>query len=364
MGPLVDDEEAANMTVEVTRRTKYLDIKRVRMLPFPGRVLVNEGQQVHPGDILAEAQLPTDLAFVDVARGLGVAPRNANSCLIRKTGETLEEGDVLAQSQGAVTRVVRMPFTGLFLDFVDGRAVFSTGVDVISLRAAVIGIVETVIPEVGAVLSTKGSLLQGVWGNGLLGEGVLRVLKPESDDSDLISIMDSVDSGQMIAPCWALSEAEIKRLLESDISGLILYSLKPELISLVESASVPVIILQGFGVLNPDQQTTEILESRQGALACIQACLPDKLTGERPEVIIPGGEGDVGMDMGSREKITVGHLVQVNSGPDLGKTGKVIALPEEKLRYENGLTVISAEVRLENGDTVTLPMGNLFILEG
>jgi hypothetical protein len=360
----VDDEKAANMTVEVVRRAKHLDIKRVRTLPFPGRVLVNEGQQVHPGDILAEAQVPAELAFVDVARGLGVAPRKANACLIRNFAEELEAGDVLAESQGVFTRVVRMPFNGLFLDFVDGRAVFSTSVDVTSLRAAMIGIVETVIPEVGAVLSTRGSLLQGVWGNGLLGEGVLRALIPESDEDDLSSLLDSVEPGQVIAPCWDLSAREIEFLLQRDISGLILYALKPDLISLVKSASVPVIILQGFGAISPDKQTTEILESRQGAIASIQACLPEKLTGERPEVIIPGGEGDAGMDLGSREKLAIGHLVQVNAGPEQGKTGKVIALPEEKLRCENGLTVFSAEVRLENSDTIIVPMTNLFILGG
>ena len=134
------------MTVEVTRRAKILDIKRVRMLPFPGRVLVNEGQQVHPGDILAEAKVPADLVFVDVSKGLGVPPQKSGAYLLRKIGETLEEGDVLAQYEGLFTRLVRMPLKGLFLDFVEGRAVFSTGFDVISLGAAMMGIVETVIP--------------------------------------------------------------------------------------------------------------------------------------------------------------------------------------------------------------------------
>jgi len=349
------------MTVEVTRRAKILDIKRVRMLPFPGRVLVNEGQQVHPGDIIAEAEVPAALAFVDVSKGLGVPPQKASACLLRKFDETLAEGDVLAQYEGAFTRLVRMPFKGLFLDFIEGKAVFSTGIEVISLSAAMMGIVETVIPEVGVVLSTRGSLLLGVWGNGMLGEGVIRVLSSDPGVGDLSSILDSVEPGQVIAPCWALSEREIKLLLESDISGLILFSLKPELISLVQSVSVPVIVLQGFGVLTPDPKITEILESRQGALASVTAHLPDKDTGERPEVIIPGGEGDVGADMGSREKLAIGHLVQVISGPAQGKTGEVIALPEEKLRCENGLAISSAEVRIETGDTIIVPKANLFI---
>ena len=349
------------MTVEVTRRAKILDIKRVRMLPFPGRVLVNEGQQVHPGDILAEAKVPADLVFVDVSKGLGVPPQKSGAYLLRKIGETLEEGDVLAQYEGLFTRLVRMPLKGLFLDFVEGRAVFSTGFDVISLGAAMMGIVETVIPEVGAVLSTRGSLLQGVWGNGRVGEGVIRVLSPDSEGGDLSSILDSEEPGQVIAPCWALSEREIKLLLESDISGLILFSLKPELISLVQPVSVPVIVLQGFGDLTPDPKITEILESRQGAFASIQAHLPEKFTGERPEVIIPGGEGDVGTGMGSREKLAIGHQVQVISGPKQGKTGEVIALPEEKLRYENGLAISSAEVRIETGNKIIVPKANLFI---
>jgi hypothetical protein len=352
------------MTVDVVRKAPFIDIKRIMVLPFAGRVLVNERQQVHPGELLAEAKIPSDLYEVDVAKGLGVRPREAKGFLTRDLGETLEEGDILAQSGGALPRLVRAPRKGLFLEFFDGKAVFAPGQAVIQLKADMIGLVETVIPEFGVILSAKGSLLQGVWGNQRSGEGNLRYLVHSSEDEGIAPQWGSVEEGDVVALGCLLNEADFNKLLDKDVSGLILHALRPELIPLAMSLSIPVIVLQGFGDLMPDPLTMGMLESRQGAVASINACLFDRVSGERPEVIIPGGMGEPGVDLGPREKLAVGHRVQVLSGKAIGAFGEVVALPEGKMGCESGLMVPTAEIRLESDETRRIPRTNLIILNG
>ena len=123
----------------VLSRQPSVEIRRLRQLPFPGQVLVESGQTVHPEDLLAEAELPGELYHLDLARGLGVEHSEVLACLVRDLGEDPEQGDVIAERDGALPRLVRAPRAGRLLACRNGMAVLAAGKQKVAVRAGMIG---------------------------------------------------------------------------------------------------------------------------------------------------------------------------------------------------------------------------------
>jgi len=339
-------------------------IKRSRQLPFRGEVLVKFGENVHPEDMVARTSLGSRVRVLDIAKGLGVEPSEVESCLVRQVGEQLEAGDVLAQFEGAITRVVRMPTVGTFIAYQDGKAFLSTDTISISVKAGMIGRVEEVTPGFGVVISTKGSLFQGVWGNERVGSGVLTVLPLEIDQEPFEAVENLVKKGQVVASHSCQSRQSLTSFVQKEVTGLILGSMNPDLIPEVMRLTFPVILLQGFGVVNLDPIRLKLLQDRDGSVVCINASMKDTFSETPPEVIIPQVEGNL-EDIPDINELAVTQCVQINSGEYFGKIGTVEALPEEMETFQSDIVDRSAVVKImDTGDKVIVPQRNLRVING
>jgi len=88
-------------------------ISRDRLLPVPGEINVRPGQKVNPCDVVAQASIPSRHYLVDVGRVLGAQNADAAEKLItRKTGDLLEKNDIIAETGGMFSRVIRTPGPG------------------------------------------------------------------------------------------------------------------------------------------------------------------------------------------------------------------------------------------------------------
>lgn len=351
------------MIVETLKREKLLKIQRVRILPVPGQVLVNEGDPVHPEDVIAEAWLPDEVIILDIAKGLGIETEETGACLVRQIGESIQQDDIIAQCEGALPRLVRSPVEGRLVEYHQGKVVLAIGKSVVNIRAGMIGSITEVIPELGAVLTVTGSLLQGLWGNGRVGSGILKVIKSALEGPLEIPDLAALEGGLMVVAGSCSSGDVLKALKEKKAAGLIVKTLMPALISMVLDLPFPVLLLQGFSDIQPDPISAEILQSRDGEIACINACQRDVFKGQHPELIIPQVKGNPEEEKRIKEKLDLGQQVILLSGSDTAKTGEVIALCEEKMQFESGLILEAAEIRLQNGESIHVPSQNLLILK-
>ena len=87
-------------------------IRRRRLLPITGRVLVRKSQVVSAGDVIGEANQNPKHVLLDIVRGLGVGISKADQHLQRQAGDVVAVGDVLAGPVGWGKRVVRAPCSG------------------------------------------------------------------------------------------------------------------------------------------------------------------------------------------------------------------------------------------------------------
>ena len=343
-------------------RLAATEIRRVRQLPFPGEVLVEQGQSVHPEDRIAEAELPDEIYTLDITRGLGIDPSEVVSCLVRDLGEELAQDDVLAECEGTLARLVRVPLAGKLLACWDGVAFIAAGKRKVTVRAEMIGVVSTILPARGAILATQGSLIQGVWGNGSVGAGVLRSQTSELEKAITPEELKEIDEGQVIAVGFCSNQALLDRMVEKKPTGLILGSLRPDLMSFVAALSFPVILLGGFGELPPDHHTFQLLREKSGDVVCLNACQPDHLDGIWPEVMVPSSLGDPQSTWPFQAEIKLGQRVQVLSGAERGGVYTVVGLPKEKATLESGLTSEVAVLTPEEGEEMMVPRENLVIL--
>ncbi|HSO26581.1 MAG TPA: hypothetical protein VLS48_00820, partial [Anaerolineales bacterium] len=71
-------------------------IRRDRVLPIPGKVLVRKGQKVAAADVIAEASLFSRHELIDLARSLGMSADKADAYIQVEAGTQVAEGDILA----------------------------------------------------------------------------------------------------------------------------------------------------------------------------------------------------------------------------------------------------------------------------
>ncbi|MDW7755153.1 MAG: hypothetical protein SCH68_08315 [Brevefilum sp.] len=350
------------MIVDVVRATSFSEIERVRKLPIPGQVLVEMGMEVNPQDVIAEAQVPGKLIMLDIAKSLGISPDEMTSCLIREVGDVLEEGDIIAQHEKALPRIFRAPINGKIINYYQGQMVISTGTIKTELTANLIGTVKEIIPEYGVVLSLRGSVIQGFWGNGLAGSGILKMLDASREKPISTSVLKDLSADLIIAGGACVDGDVLDACLECEISGLILGSLSQELIQKAAGLPFPVILLHGFGEDALAQDVFEILQSHSGEKISLNACKLDHANCERPELVIHHDEEKDAKELGFRKKLEPGDRVRLMSGKAKNQVGKVVELIEEDQFFENGTFLPAALIKLPSLEKVKVPQSNLVIV--
>ncbi len=343
--------------LDVLQVSPHTVIQRTRKLTKPGKVLASLGDAVRPNDIVAEVAFPAEVITLDIARGLGVSIAEVDTCALRKPGDILKEGDLIAQCEGTLTRLVRSPVDGTLLDISRGKAVLASGRRIDSLRAGMIGVVEDIFPEYGVQLRVEGRLVQGAWGNGRLGEGTLRVLASESVDAEEFDLA----AGTILALNSLDDPAWFERVQKYELSGIVAGWMTLELLERAAGCPIPVLVLSGFGEGQMDPVTMELLSAKDGETCCLNTTPADLFLGQRPELIIPSEKGKPKETLGFRAMLTPGQRVRILTGAARGQSGKVVSL-ESPLLFESGLTFPAATIDLLDGKQIQVPQQDLVIL--
>jgi hypothetical protein len=148
-------------------------IRKQRVLPIPGKVIVRQGQKVAPKDVIAQANLTPEHVLLNIARGLSVSIDQADDLIQCTVEDTVTKGDLIAGPVGITRRVVRAPINGQVKLAGEGQVLIQVEKPPYDLQAGISGTITQLIPDAGAVIETTGSLVQGVWGNGQADFGLM-----------------------------------------------------------------------------------------------------------------------------------------------------------------------------------------------
>ncbi len=343
-------------------------IEVFRQLSKPGKVLVRERDFVESFQLVAEYTPLPQFAIVNVSRDLTVPPKKLSQYLNVAVGDAVEEGAVLASRGGLGGRACRAPFAGTITGSGRGRLLLEAQSRPVQLNALLPGTVARILPGEGVVIQAWGAFIQGVWGNGKEVFGVLRVVVRGARQSLRAKKLDASLQGAIVVGGATLDEEALDQAVETQVGGIIVGGVSPQLLPRLLTLSFPVIACEGVGKVSMSEATFKLLRSLEGREAALSGQMPDlhhptrlRLGNiERPYVAVPmPTQGGAAVDYNA--PLTLGSRVRALRQPYMGMSGVVVDTPRGLTLLETGARRSSIKVEFE-GETALIPSANLELL--
>ncbi len=358
-------------------------IKKTRLLPLKGEVVVEKEQMVSPDTIVARTELPGNVQMVNVAGNLNIEPADVDECMLKTPGDTIEQGELLAKSKGIFglfKTSLKSPTNGTVesISGITGQVVLREAPIPVEVDAYIESKITEIIPEEGVEIEAHGAFIQGIFGIGGERQGVIKVLTKDPSQELTAEMITEDCRGKILVGGSFLGLAAFKKANSMEVGGIIVggynyQDLKPILgydLGVAITGSEPIhaalIVTEGFGQINMAARTFELLKANEGRIASMNGATQIRAGVIRPEVIIPLTEQERTGDDYAGDQITGiegGSIVRIIRAPYFGVLGKVTDLPAELQQMESGTFCRTAEVELEGGKRVLLPRANLEMLE-
>jgi hypothetical protein len=347
----------------VTHINPLTTIRRERRLPLPGAVTVRVNEKVQASHVIAEAEPTPKHYFLDLPRSLGIPEQDAARYLLHQKGERVEAGDVIAGPVGLARRTVRAPGDGRIVALSRGRVLFEVRGEPIALRAGFPGVVVATDGSKVVTLETTGALLQGMWGNGLEGFGVMRVVGEDPGSRLQTGQLDINLRGAILVAGTCDHPAPLQQAIELSVRGVILGGMASKLIPGARKLPYPVIVLEGFGERRISSPAYNLLATNVGREVSIDARPMRPYQRQRPEVIIPL-PANRPVDLPDEViQLSEGVRVRVVRRPHQGRVGVVRKVQARGVIFNSGVRASSVLVELEDGVDVTVPLANIEVLQ-
>jgi len=337
-------------------------IERKRVLPGPAKILVRKGQMVQATDPVVEEMIVPAHILLDAARGLGISTDRVGELINCKPGAIVSRGDLLAGPVGLTRRVVRAPAAGkiaiidrakILLELIEGSQ---------QLMAGLQGSVADLIPERGVVIQCEGALIQGIWGNGKIGQGLIQLLIDHDKQHITSDMVNESYAGSILVSGYCDDPLVFSYAEKMSIEGIVLASMPPSLMSQVAKLEIPVLLIEGFGRYPMNKVVIDMIENLSSQSASINAEPANLFTGTRPELIIPKPPSNEKSKPVLIDLFAPGKMVRLIGTSDLGQIGELIDFIDEII-LPNGSRVEAARIRFEEGIPTDVPLANLELVE-
>jgi hypothetical protein len=296
--------------------TDSIVLKKERILPLKGKVLVKKGDKVKAEDLVAETLLPGKVVPFNISNKLGVTPP-------------------------------------MHMQYVE------------------------VIPEEGVIIENKSAYIQGIFGIGGERFGEIKMLVDSPEQSLDAKMIDDSCKDKIIVCGTMVSYAVIKKAQEVGVCGIITGGIDDrDLKQLLgynigvaitghEEVGLTIVVTEGFGEINMAKKTYGLLKQFDGHKASIHGITQIRAGVMRPEIIIPikFKEEELTEPETRMSTLEIGTTIRVIRQPNFGVIGKVTGLPEQLTKVESETLVRILEAELENGEKVTLPRANVEVIE-
>jgi len=363
-------------------------LRRERILPLKGDVLVELGQQVRAEDVVARTELPGPVKTINVVNLLGIDASQIEEHMLKHLGDEFQAGEVIAESK---------PLFGLkFMSFLQSRVIaeFDGTVDNVSqitgqvilrhpprrveLTAYVDGRVVDVRPQEGAVVETSGSFIQGIFGIGGEQHGELVVAVAGPDEVLKAEDIKAEYQNKVLVGGSLFTARAFERAVEVGVRGVIVggfhdKNLKDILgydlgvaITGAEDLGLTLVMTEGFGKITMAQKTFNLLKKNEGRRTSISGATQIRAGVIRPEVIIPSLDVSVTRESEHIQEnvgMQVGDPVRCIREPYFGRLGTVRQLIPELQVVESETRVRVLEVELDDGEIAVVPRANIEMIE-
>lgn len=359
-----------------------------RVLPGKGSLTVSLGQQVNPEEVIGSAEVASGFRTINLAVLLSVAPQDVESFLIRKIGQRIFQGELLALKKGgllAPKKQIIAPTDGI-LDFFNnktGELKISLAPKKVNLLAGVYGIVDMVDLSRGqVVIRTQVSRVYGICGSGRSRDGILHLLSKKDDLISKAMIQNKFD-GQILVGGSLFFKDTISASISEGVSGIITGGINardyrgmasnrlvfPK--KLDNDIGISIVVCEGFGSIPMGDDIYSFLKEYEGKFVFIDGnkaviSLPSPLSSSLIKVKSTSLQAQntsfLGGDYTGRVlELGIGMKVRVVGNSYLGVAGKVIAIDNSVTLLPSGIKACLATVETVN-KKIQVPVANLEVM--
>ena len=362
--------------------TEQTVVRRRRVLPLPGKLLVNSGDRVKADQAVARAELPGKVYPVNLANQLSIAPDEIKDYLVKGEGDLVQKDEILAENKPLIKwfkTEIRSPITGTVesLSTITGQVLLREPPRILNLLAYIDGTVVETIPQQGIVVEAPCSLVQGIFGIGGEVWGEMAVAVKTPDEPLLPGHLSASVKGKIVVGGSFLSAETMTKAKELGVVGLVVGGIHDKdlrallgydlgvAITGTEQVGFTLILTEGFGTIPMASKTFKLLSAHAGQKASISGATQIRAGVIRPEIIIPRESTDVSASVQpQREGIRLGDPVRIIRDPLFGKIGEVSALPPDLTKIPTESKARVLEVKFPDGSRALIPRTNIEVIEG
>jgi hypothetical protein len=247
---------------------KVLVIKK-RILPLKGDVLAKVGDKVQPDTVIARTLLPGNVEPINVANILGIPPEDIMHHMLRKEGELVKQGEVIAKSKsffGLFTSECKSKNEGSVesISSVTGQVLIRGNPIPVEIRAYLEGEVVEVFEKEGVAVSTWGSFIQGIFGIGGETHGEIKMVVKDNAEVLTDKLIDKDCQGKVVVGGSLVTADALKKAIsvgakgivvggfdDKDLRGFLGYDLGVAITG-SEDLGITLVVTEGFGQIRTD----------------------------------------------------------------------------------------------------------------
>lgn len=333
-------------------------IRVARRLPRTGEVLARNGDAVEPMHIVAQAVQPADFRIVDVARDLDIPIKKIQSYLKVERGDSISENDVLATRGGFGGRVCRAPISGTIIGSGRGRLLIEADPQPLNINALVPGMVVETWAAEGVLIEAVGAMIQAIWGNDKEAYGSLRVVVRGPKIPLQIKHINTSAQGAILVGGSSVNEETLAHAADMQVRGIIVGSIKPRLIPILQALSLAVVATEGMGEIPMCNAIFDLLQSLDGREAALSGIMMQRWKMQRPFIAVPMPT-QAGRSIDTEAPLSSGSRVRVLRGKYSGMSGTIANLSNNMVQLETGARLSGAEITFGGSEPVLVPYANL-----
>ncbi|HVP06773.1 MAG TPA: hypothetical protein VMS71_02945 [Candidatus Acidoferrum sp.] len=363
--------------------TERVLVRKNRILPLKGEVIVTVGDRVKPSDVVARTHLPGNVVPLNVANKLAIAPEDIEMVMLKKVGDPIRNGEKIAIAKslfGLLKNECQATIDGTIesISHITGQVLQRGEPTPVEVTAYLDGQITEVIPREGVVVACMASFVQGIFGIGGEASGFLKIVTPDNITILSDDLIDSSLSGRIIVGGSLVTAAALKKAISVGIKGIVVGGFDDQdlrdflgydigvAITGSEDIGTTLVVTEGFGQINMAERTFDLLEAHEGQMACINGATQIRAGVIRPEVVIPSGDDSKVTATATAtplEGLKIGSPIRIIRHPYFGRLGRVSDLPSPLAVLESESRARVLEVEFDNGQRAVVPRANVEAIE-
>lgn len=349
-----------------------IQVEKLRRIPPTGQVLVQEGQTVSFDQTVGYMNPQGYVVNVNLASEINVSPFDVPGSMLVPVGQAVRRGEIIAANRTFYSlREYASPEDGVLENVSPFTGRVSIRAYPLAVRAMYPGVVSRIIPGEGVLITSRGALLQGIFGIGGYQTGQLLVVTKAENQPLTPDLIQPEHEGCIIAAGGEPSLASLERARRLGVKGIIVgsmhksvlndflgYSLGTAVTGLERTLTI--ILTEGFGRVPMLEATFALLTSLHGFFAIVNGATQVRAGVVRPELFVPhAGEAEPRNSLHA-EGLQAGQLVRLIRRPRFGQLATIVDATAFPYQLASGIRVLAVKVRLQQGgQDIIVPVANL-----